>query len=125
MRVPLLCLSVVLLAGCAGGGGAETTPLVNGRALRGSGGCGTPDPDGGCSNPVVYVGFRDARLRVYPEFGETLIASTTADTEGQFTLRLPTGTYRVNTEQLPENNVLLTVTNPPSNVTLSFYNPPP
>lgn len=121
MKQASLLLALLALAGCGGAG----TPQVTGRALRGSGGCGAPPPDGVCKNPVVYAGFASARLRVYPELGETLTATTIADTEGNFALSLAPGTYRVTTEQLPSLAVLLTVTDPPIPATLSFYQPPP
>nr|WP_309696999.1 hypothetical protein [Armatimonas sp.] len=124
MRQALVLLGLIgtlILVGCGGTG----TPLVTGRALLGSGGCGAPPPDGVCPNPVVYSGFTGARLRVYSEFGEMLLTSATADTEGRFTVNLPTGTYRVTAEQMPGYGVLLVVTDPPTSTTLSFYQPPP
>ena len=119
-RVSLL-LAFLTLVGCGGGG----APQVTGRALRGSGGCGAPPPDGICPNPVVYSGFAEAHLRVYPELGETLLATATADTEGRFSLGLPAGTYRVTVEQMPGMAVLMTITAAGTPVTLSFYQPPP
>ena len=121
MKQASLLLALLALVGCGGAG----MPQVTGRALRGSGGCGAPPPDGVCKNPVVYSGFASARLRVYPEIGEILTATTTADTEGNFALSLAPGTYRVTAEQLPGLAVLLTVTDPPTPATLSFYQPPP
>ena len=118
----IVLLGLVVLAGC---GGTSVTPQVTGRALKGSGGCGAPPPDGVCKNPVVYSGFAIARLSVSPESSETVIATTTADAEGNFTLALSPGTYRVVAEQMPGFGVLMTITDPPKPVTLSFYIPPP
>ena len=121
MKRTWLLLALLALAGCGG----ATTSTVTGRALRGSGGCGAPPPDGVCKNPIVYSGFASARLSVSSESSETVIATTTADAEGNFTLALPAGTYRVSVEQMPGLGVLMTITDPPTPVTLSFYIPPP
>lgn len=124
MRQALVLLGLIgtlVLAGCGG----ATAPTVMGRALRGSGGCGAPPPDGICPNPVVYSGFANARLRATTESGSVVLATTTADAEGNFVLGLPAGTYRVTVEQMPGYGVLLVVTDPPTSTTLSFYQPPP
>ena len=121
MRRNLVLLGLLILVGCGG----ATTPKVTGRALKGSGGCGAPPPDGVCNNPVVYTGFTNARLSVSPELSETVVATATADVEGNFTLSLAAGTYRVTAEQMPGFGVQMTITDPPTPVVLSFYIPPP
>ncbi len=121
MKRTWLLLALLALAGC---GGAET-PQVTGRALRGSGGCGAPPPDGVCKNPIVYSGFDSARLRVFRGTEPTPVATTTADKEGNFALSLAPGTYRVAAEQMPGFTVTVTITDPATPVTISFYIPPP
>jgi hypothetical protein len=110
-------------SGC--GGSSDTTPLVAGRALLGSGGCGAPPPSGVCENPVVYAKYPHVRLDFAREFEETTLATTTTDTEGNFTVRLPAGAYRVNTPQMGNMGVLVNVTDPPTSITTAFYQPPP
>ncbi|WP_309710010.1 hypothetical protein, partial [Armatimonas sp.] len=110
MKRIVMFMGLISLGGLVGCSGTTVAPQVTGRVLKGSGGCGAPPPDGVCPNPVVYSGFASARLRVSPESSETVIAMTTADAEGNFTLALPAGTYRVSAEQMPGFGVLMTIT---------------
>jgi hypothetical protein len=117
----VLLLGLLWLVGC----GSSVTPLVAGRALLGSGGCGAPPPDGICQNPVVYSSFANARLRVFLEADGMLVAATDADKEGRFSLSLQPGLYRVMAEQMPGHAIALQITDPSTPITLSFYEPPP
>jgi hypothetical protein len=122
MKPVIVLLGLLTLSGC---GGAIEMSQIKGRALLGSGGCGAPPPDGVCPNPVVYGPFSNVFLRVYDEGSETVLATTTADFEGRFSLYLPSGSYRVVAEQLPGLSVPLTAQGRVLSPTLSFYQPPP